>query len=192
MIPVTTRLTMLCLPALLLAAGCSAPDRAEPTPPLAFEAGTYPVLFDAARESLAHHRFVLDRVDAARGVITTHPKRTAGLATPWDKEQSALSQEAEDLAHQQERVCRVIFLPPEAPNQVAVEVVVQRIRRPGWRIETDAIRYSTHAADPAARRAGDEPQFAEPIGEDRALAERILADIRARAGLADLAAAPAE
>ncbi len=143
----------------------------------------YPDLFNAARAVLADYRFTIDRVDAARGVITTHPKRTAGLATPWDREQSGIAQEFEDLAHQQERTARVTFEPPDAPTRVWVEVVVGRVHRPHWRIETDAIRQSTHARDPLGVRSGQPPEFREPVAEDRALARRIMADIRVRAGL---------
>ncbi len=144
---------------------------------------SYPDLFNAARAVLTNYRFTIDRVDAARGVITTHPKRTAGLASPWDREQSSLAQEFEDLVHQQERTARITFEPADAPTRVSVEVVVGRVHRPHWRIETDAIRQSTHARDPLGIRTGQPAEFRETVAEDRALARRIMADIHARAGL---------
>lgn len=146
-------------------------------------AAAYPAVFDAARETLAEFRFTLDRVDAARGVITTEPKRTAGLLTPWDAEQSSAGTMSADLMNQHERVVRVTFDPPEAPTRVWVEVVVHRVHRPNWRVETDSIRHSTHARDPLGIRAGQPPEFREPVSEDRALAARLLARIRERAGL---------
>lgn len=149
----------------------------------AFEPGAYPQVFDAARDTLAEYRFTLDRVDAARGVITTTPKQTAGLATPWDREQSNTGDEFADLVHQHERTARIIFEPPEAPTGVRVEVVVDRVRRPNWRIETDAIRYSTFAEDPQAIRAGQRSEFRDAFREDRALADRLLARIVERTGL---------
>lgn len=175
------------LPALwgtcLALTACSTVPQSAPTPPVPFAHDAYPTVFDAARRALSEFRFTLDRVDAARGVITTQPKPTAGLATPWDAEQSSLGQEARDLAHQHERVTRVVFEPADAPETVRVWVVINRVRRPGWRIESDALGWSTHARNPAARRNGGEPEFREPIREDRALAERILARIRELAGL---------
>lgn len=160
---------------------------ASPPPGARSDAGmtpeAYPAVFDAAREVLTDYRFTLDRVDAARGVITTAPKRTTGLAGPWDREQSTLRQEAQDLLHQHERTARVSFEPADAPTSVTVEVVVERVRRPNWRIESDAIRRSTYARDPLSIREGQRPEFREPIDEDRALAARLMEAIRARAGL---------
>jgi hypothetical protein len=184
---VTTRPTILlrvlaCLASAALTA-CTAAPPAGARSDADFAPESYPHIFNAAREILAEYRFTIDRVDAARGVITTHPKRTAGLATPWDREQSGLRQEIEDLAHQQERTARVTFEPPEAPTRVIVQIVLGRVHRPNWRIETDAIRQSTHARDPIAIRAGQPPEFREPVAEDRALAQRIMADIHARSGI---------
>lgn len=168
-----------CLAPLALAACASAPP-AGARSDADFAPEVYPDLFNAACEVLADYRFTIDRVDAARGVITTYPKRTAGLATPWDREQSSLAQEFEDLAHQQERSARVTFEPPEAPTRVTVQIILDRVHRPNWRVETDALRQSTHARDPIGIRAGQHPEFREPVAEDRALAERIMADIQSR------------
>lgn len=152
----------------------------------AFEPGDYPRFFDAARETLAEYRFTLDRVDAARGVITTAPKQTAGLATPWDRDQSNLADEASDLIHQHERTARIVFEPADAPTTVRVEVSVDRVRRPNWRIESDAIRSSSYAEDPQAIRAGQRSEFRDAFREDRALADRLLARIIERSQLGAL------
>ncbi len=173
-----------CLTLLTALTGCASAPPPTARSDADFEADAYPALFDAAREVLSDYQFTLDRIDAARGVITTAPKSTAGLATPWDREQSSFRQEIEDLAHQQERVARITFEPADRPTRVAVEVVVHRVHRPHWRIETDAIRQSTHARDPLAAREGQPAEFREPVTEDRALARRLMADIRARAGVA--------
>jgi hypothetical protein len=174
----------LCLtPGLIGCAGATRTADAIAPPRAAVDPDAAPALFDAAREALAEFRFTLDRVDAARGVITTMPKQTAGIGTPWDREQSALSQEIEDLAHQHERTVRVVFEPAGAPTEVRVEVVVHRVRRPNWRVETDAIRQSSHARDPLAIRSGQRPEFTDPVAEDRALAARILARIGAISGV---------
>jgi hypothetical protein len=183
---VTTRPTiplrlLACMMPLALTACASAPP-AGARADASFEAASYPDLFNAAREVLAEYRFTIDRVDAARGVITTYPKRTAGMATPWDREQSSLAQEFEDLAHQQERTARVTFEPLDAPTRVSVQIVLDRVHRPNWRIETDALRQSTHARDLLAIRAGQSTEFREPVTEDLALAQRIMADIQARTG----------
>lgn len=173
-----------CATLLVILTGCATAPPESARADADFRADDYPALFDAAREVLSDYQFTLDRIDAARGVITTAPKRTAGLATPWDREQSTARQEFEDLAHQHDRVARITFEPADRPTRVAVEVVVHRVHRPNWRIETDALRQSTHAVDPIAVRAGQPGEFREPVAEDRDLARRLMADIHARAGIA--------
>lgn len=180
-----------CLTLLTALTGCASAPPPTARSDADFEAHAYPALFDAAREVLSDYQFTLDRIDAARGVITTAPKRTAGLATPWDREQSTARQEFEDLVHQHDRVARITFEPADRPTRVAVEVIVHRVHRPHWRIETDAIRQSTHARDPLAVREGQPPEFREPVTEDRALARRLMADIQARAGISTPSAADA-
>lgn len=168
----------------VMSTGCAGhADRAVDaagSPEFRFATDAYPGVFEAAMETLAELRFVPDRIDAARGVITTYPKQTAGLASPWDREQSSIHDEGRDLLHQHERVCRIVFDPPDAPTTALVEVTILRVRRPGWRVETDAIGLSTHTINPVARREGDEPEFRDPIGSDAALADRISAMIEER------------
>lgn len=186
----TPKMVCLLLASLGLLSGCAAyepvgPGSGTPEATVPFEPDAYPLVFDAARDALTDLRFTPDRVDAARGVITTLPKRTAGLASPWDREQSSIGDDGRDLLHQHERTVTIVFDPPESPQAVTVEVTIYRVRRPNWRIEADAIRRSTHAENPAARRAGDEPEFREAISSDPVLAARIAADIRNRAGIGD-------
>ncbi len=150
---------------------------------MGFDAGQYPAVFDAAMRTLDEWRFVPDRIDAARGVITTYPKRTAGLATPWDREQTGLDDEARDLLHQHEREVRISFDPPETPSSVLVEVAILRVRRPGWRVETDALRFSSYSVDPGLRRRGEQPEYREVIGTDPDLEARLAARIRELAGM---------
>ncbi len=164
--------------------------------------GEYERAFNATREVLLEHKFALERVDAAAGVITTQNRETAGLATPWDRDQTTLYQEWEDTANQQERAVRVTFAPEgedesAAPDEAFVdrraddrtlvariEVDVLRARRQGWRVETEAITRSSRYRDPVtARRIGGET-FLEPVGQDEHLAGRIAAGVRARLGTA--------
>jgi len=149
----------------------------------------YGAVFDAVREVLREYRFAVNRVDAERGVITTRLKRTAGLASPWDREQSSFAQEWEDLVNQQHRTVRVTFQPDQTePIRAVIEVQLQRVHRPYWRIETESIGLSTHAR---ARDELGEPMqasFTETVGLDVQLARRIAASVEAmlaRRGAAD-------
>ncbi len=151
----------------------------------------YQSTFDATRDALRDHGFTLDRVDARFGVITTKPRESAGLATPWSNDQSTLYQEWDDLLNRNERSVRVTFEPeandtepqPEGfldlrdatePLTMRVRVVVSRRYRPGWRVETTAVRLSTYQIDPALSPRGMRPTYAVPFSEDERLAARLL------------------
>lgn len=176
-------------------AGANGPSEIKVNP------GQYAAAFDAARESLIGRRFNLERVDARAGVITSQAKTTAGLATPWDLEQSTLNQEVEDLFDSQQRRVRITFevvgeesTPPEdfrtvkGPITARVEVVVERIHASGWRIEPTAVRYSSYAHDPALAGRDMYPTYAVPFSQDPRLASRIAHEIRGRLGTAPPAA----
>jgi hypothetical protein len=107
-------LRLLCLFPLAALAACYAPPRpvaALPIPP-----GRYAEAFDLAREATRELRFDLERVDARMGVLSTRPKPTSGLATPWDLDQSTFEQEIEDLVQEHTRRVRIVFTPPASPT----------------------------------------------------------------------------
>lgn len=179
--------------------GCAASHHQERT--FIVSGGEYAAAFSAAKETILSARFELERVDARAGVITTKPKPTSGLATPWDLEQTSLGQELEDLLNRQYRRVRVTFEPeasgdaasggsPEepagdlrlggTPTRCTVSVVIDRVRRPGQRIETSSIRLSTTAMDPEVAAQGMWPQYAVPIARDDRLASRLASRIHAR------------
>jgi hypothetical protein len=94
--------------------GCaSAPRDVVTTVP----AANYAQTFEAAKATLRDYRFVIERVDARAGVITTQAKGTAGLITPWDKEQTTTRQELEELINQEVRTVRVEFIPLGTPER---------------------------------------------------------------------------
>ncbi|MDX2016640.1 MAG: hypothetical protein SFY95_03245 [Planctomycetota bacterium] len=191
--------------------GCSAP-KTQGT--FDVPAGSYAQAFDATRDVLRSYRFTLERTDAQQGVITTAPKTTQGLASPWDAEQSSVGQEWEDFVNQQRRRVRVTFEPavesagqpagdstanPQAVNSGAVnsggesdlkplvgkvEVIVERVQRPGWRPATRSIRSSSFAYDEDFGTRGLWPtytvvQSGDPDLADR-LADRLAEQIRRR------------
>ena len=184
------------LASLLMGCASGEPKRAT----FSINEGQYAQAFDAARRTLRDMRFELDRVDARHGVLSTHRKHSAGLATPWDREQSSLSQEWEDFANHQFRTVRIIFEPvgaakPEqpasptapspAPNDLrefvgpitgTVIVVIERRSRPHRRIDTTSIRLSTFARDPINRGG----TFTRPIARDEHLERRLAARIQRR------------
>jgi len=180
-----------------LLAGCAGNPRPSE---VRVETGAYEAAFEAAKASLLEHGFELERVDARAGVLTSRPKATAGLATPWDVEQSSLEHEAEDLLNQHRRTVRVTFAPvvagegPIEPDenpdidlrplkesmQGRVEVAILRVRRPGWRIEPTSIHQSRRWRDPNLQARGIPGLFEEAFTLDPHLAGRLASDIAKR------------
>ncbi len=151
-------------------------------------AGLYAAAFDASRDVLRDRRFVLDRVDAGEGVVTSLPKPTSGLATPWDADQSTLADEVEDLVHAQQRRVRISFVSQagegtDFSNTACVgrvDVVLERMYLVGWQPSGKAILHSGFATDPIAQADGRSARYEVPIARDDALAARIARDIRDR------------
>jgi hypothetical protein len=181
------------LMALVLLGGCAA----EPSAPaeILVMPGGYAEAFEAAKGAVLEGGFELDRVDARGGVISSRPKGTGGLATPWDTEQTTLEQELEDLANQQMRVVRITFWPEGEDVQMSpegdlrdedralrarVEVSVQRVHRPGWRIETTSVQQSRRWRDPDMGRRGLSGRYVVPFALDMHLAHRLAREIDRR------------
>lgn len=171
--------------------GCSTPGTGEfQVPP-----GRYAAAFDATREVLLSNRFILERVDAQEGVITTRAKPSSGLGTPWDGEQSTLGQEIEDLAQMQQRRVRVTFQPrsgqdPSAsePDQIgSVEVVVERVYRTDWRPSTRAILLSGDAVDRVQAARGMPGWYEVALTRDDRFAARLADEVVRRLERGDAA-----
>lgn len=88
--------------------GCSSAHHDTIVP---VSSGGYSASFEHAKQVLRDANFDLDRVDARSGVVTTKPKHSAGLATPWDLEQSTLADETNDLLSDRSRQVRIWFEP---------------------------------------------------------------------------------
>jgi hypothetical protein len=169
--------------ALALLAGCAA------TPPaidhLTVAPGGYPSAFEAAKDTLRDFEFELDRVDAREGVITTAPRAWSGAATPWLPYTSAPRDAIEGLGQFEQRTARVEFTSDDPapasgdlrdyPGEVRarVSVAVERLYRPGRRVDATSIRLAGFTADPRETPSGPPPAFAVEHREDPALAARI-------------------
>jgi len=129
------------------------------------------------REVLSDRRFVIDRVDGRRGVVTTAFKTTQGVVSPWDTEQSSVKQEAADFVNQHERAVRVTI---NDDGSIVVSVMVQRVHRPGWRIETESISRSSRTTVIGADGRREPGRMVTPIGLDGGLARKIGDEISER------------
>lgn len=155
------------------------------------EAGQFGEAFVAARETLRELRFPLERVDAAEGVITTSAKASSGLATPWDREQSSLSQEVEDLLNHQSRRVRITFVPREEAGATAedrwagavraqVDASVYRTQTGGLRVPSRSVGDAAFTADLRLRSTGQSGAYEVAVSRDERLSARIARAIEAR------------
>jgi hypothetical protein len=181
-----------------LTGGCAPPK--NQTGQLVIQPDHYQAAFDITGKVLRECRFVPDRVDARAGVISTYPKHSAGIAMPWDQEQSSLEDELADLFNHQQRQVRVTFTPvtsdpladdplgapipdmrvAQGPIQVDVQVFIERIRRPGKRLNPSKVTLSSYAQDPAMLARGIEPAHVQTIVRDDLLSRRLAETIGAR------------
>jgi len=187
-----TGLTTTCLLALFAIGGCS---QHKPIDSFTVAAADYPAAFEAAKRVLVDERFELDRVDFRAGIITTRRKDTSGLATPWDTEQSTLTDEFDDLLNRHARLVQVKFVPAgstEAPSAddasldvasasspltVRIDATVYRERWPGRRIEPKAVRFSSFTRDTDLATRGLWPRFQAPHESDHLLTHRLLGEL---------------
>lgn len=188
----------------MLAGGCAkqsgttAPDDAQTAAAsgatLHIEAGRFAIAFDESRDVLRDLGFILDRVDGQLGVITTQPKGTGGIATPWDQEQSGIGDRLEDAVQKHRRVVRIEFAPAgmepgsveigdlraeQRPLDAHVAVTMYRTHQPGWRLNSQAVLESSYTHDPQLDERGMS-QYSVAIRQDDELARRIVDRIRER------------
>ncbi|PHQ82821.1 MAG: hypothetical protein COB69_00575 [Phycisphaera sp.] len=190
----------------VFAVGCSSVP-AGTSSRFIIEVGGYDAAFNQTRQELTSLGFILDRVDARAGVLTTKPLSSGGLATPWDRQQTSLNSEIADLAHKQKRVVRVTFVPEsavdrlpsdKAGSQIAgtqavrstidvsqderlvgvVVVTIERLYRPYWRPSTVSVSSSSHTRDPSLGSRGMYRSFSVVTQRDHALEEKLASRVR--------------
>ncbi len=154
--------------------------------------------FNAAVAVLREQRLTPERIDAQQGIITTAPKRTGGLASLWDPDQSSLADEVEDTLHFQTRWVRVRFertatpenLTPEsqrlfesnAPVRCEVEAFISRRQAPLVQPQPKVLGLTGQAFDPSLAQRGMQGSFAVALATDDAYASWLARLIRDRVG----------
>ncbi len=168
--------------------GCAAPPAVDTAqiPP-----DRYADAFQAAKDALRAHHFDLARVDAARGVITTRPRSSSGLATPWINHADSFGESVEGLLHRDRRRAIVRFDPIDEPDagplvdrrrlgqplRFEVRVEVERTYVLGRRADATSIRLTSRALDPDLVAQGLHPIARDQVGTDPDLAGRIARSI---------------
>lgn len=180
---------------LLLLPACSSH---APTRSLEVAQSQSDAVFTAALTELRERRFVPERIDAQAGVITTQPKRTGGLVSPWDGEQASLADEFEDTFHYHTRTVRITIAPvappadltsesrdlfaAKAPTRVEVEAFVARRQTPHMQPQPRVLGLTTQAIDPALSPRGMTGSYDVPLSRDDDLAASIANSIARRLG----------
>jgi hypothetical protein len=183
-----------------LLAGCSGPSAARSSE---VPADRYAATFDAARDVLRERRYDLARVDSAAGVLTTHPSVSAGLFTPWSRDQQTLDDELDDTLNRQQRTVRIQFQPmkagaPEGPDLVAtpqatrmdIHVLIERRHRAGQQPQPASSTMNGRWIDPALERRGLN-EYDVAMRRDHELERKLLDEIMNRVGILP-APAPAQ
>ena len=190
---------------LLVASGCG--GREGPAS-IVLPGERYDEAFTQTRELLIARGFELERIDATRGVISTQPKASAGVFTPFDLRQGSLRQELDDTLNQQRRVVRVEFAPvvPEArepridapgiaptisplalgagePLVARFGVVLERRTSTDLVMEPESIRLISRAQDRMLSERGLPAIGYAPVRQDRLYAGELAADLAKRLGL---------
>lgn len=185
--------------------GCAA--RQEPVR-FSVEAGDYDRAFEATRSTLRDANFEIERVDSARGVITTRSRGDAGFFTPWTGYQLDASSALEDSLNQQRRRVRVSFIPVEdesaytsgggdqdrigsrldevasrGPWTAYVDVGVTRVQTAGFRPTPRSVLMGTVTIDPVAEAQGVSTIYEVPVSQDPALAAALVKRIMDRMGV---------
>ncbi|CAG0970807.1 hypothetical protein PHYC_01237 [Phycisphaerales bacterium] len=175
---------MLVVGVLALLGGCAA----KGTGAFQVGAGGYDVAFESSKAVLRDYRFVLERVDAQQGVITTRDKASAGLASPWDTQQSTLGQELEEMLNQEYRVARVRFeeAAPDGLREGRVEVTVYRKHAPNLRMSSKSWRTAVIATDPLLTARGVYSTYSVPTERDSRLEARMARAIEREMGKAEI------
>jgi hypothetical protein len=180
---VRPRLTLFGILAMTGLVGCAAP---RPPPRVSISSGDYPAAFEHAKQVLREFEFELDRVDARRGVITTAPRAWSGAATPWLPFASTARDPLEGLLQFEQRIVRVEFTPAGASSTdvradlvdtdrdfiADVRVSVERVQRPGRRVDATSVRLVSIERDPHSPAAAGGAIVVEHRQDD-ALASRL-------------------
>lgn len=186
------------LGALALLIGCTSK---APVAEVRFSGEEYAQVFQDAKDVLRRAQFELDRVDARAGVITTRPKPSAGLATPWIRQSSGLKGSISGFLHRERRVARIRFEPIEASSETTIgetdplldlrayegeveatiEVEIQRVEPSEQRFSPQSIRLQSYVIDatPGSESASAGPGYVSR--PDEALSERLTRTLGRRA-----------
>jgi hypothetical protein len=151
-------------------------------------AGSYEQAFDHSKDVVRAWGFELDRVDAARGVITTRPVSASGFATPWINHAQGLGDAWRNTARPERRLVRIAFIPDSGASEAdvrthdgsftgSVEVAILVLDRPWRRPDPTSIRFTSVALDPVAINQGNSGVREYEAGLDEGLGSRLAASI---------------
>lgn len=145
----------------------------------------YPAAFQAAKDLLREYEFELDRVDAEAGIITTHPRASAGFATPWIPHMTSPEGALEGYLQPERRIASITFDGnADQSRALRANVQVLRLVRPGKRPSIASIRLTSAWTDPALVEQGVQPAYVASSHEDSKLGQSLARALRQRLAVA--------
>lgn len=155
------------------------------------EFDSYPTAFAATKDVLREAGFTLDRIDAQRGIMTTRPRSSAGIFTPWLDFSESLGGDVESALHAEWRRVRVHVLDRQtreplragdAPDRLSMqlEVIRERVQRPHRRTDPRLIRRTSFARESELVQREMQPGYTVPLDRDVELARRLLQEVERR------------
>jgi hypothetical protein len=178
---------------LAVAAGCLGPRRQEyrSEAPLAVSESTPQAdrLWEAIAETLREHRFRLDRVDRAAGVITTFPVGSEHFFEFWRHDVDTRPDFVESTLNPIRRRVEVSVAAADDGqwHQLSFAVHKERLTAPDRQFNSSGAVYQffnqTLPTTAGERAGGDPGEVWIDLGRDPAMEERLLARTLARAGM---------
>lgn len=147
------------------------------------------LLWEAAQETLRHHRFRLDRVDRRAAVITTLPETSQSLVEFWRHDVDTTPDLWEATLNPLRRWVKVSLLRGDEDmwNELALEVHKERLSSPDRQFNSTGAAYQ-YFGDSLPSTTGmvhvtPQDDVWLDLGRDRAMEEYLLRAILERAGL---------
>lgn len=174
---------------LVLAAGCATSPRAVPKDGSVNIADvSMAEAMSVAEAALGRMHFVIEKADPQRGIIRTKPLTGAQFFEFWRSDNVGPARVVEANLHTLRRSVELRLQPDGGQIRIDCHVHVQRLSLPANEVASVSQAYRMYSkSTPTIQRLELEPGQQEDLawidlGEDRALAERILKRVAERIG----------
>lgn len=184
-LPITCEVVVVA--ALALSAGCGGPRQVRSSGgPLHLNGVSRKDALWAAERTLSDMHFVIEKLDVQQGIVRTEPLRGAQVFELWRSDNVGLYDTAEANLNTIRRSVELRFSDEQGSMRVDCNVPVQQLSLPENEVASVSQAYQMHSASTnTIQRLQLSPQQKQgmawiDLGQDQALAARILKRIEAR------------